>query len=149
MNWTGYLWLAMLVFFIMMEAGTVTVVSIWFAGGALAAIVASLLGAEFWLQVVIFIGVSALLLASLRPVVKKYFTPRITKTNVDSVIGAQGIVCERIDNIHSCGRVKLGAMEWAARSVSGETIEEGTQIVVERIEGVKVFVKEAEVPAVK
>ena len=149
MDWTGYLWLAVLVFFIMVEAGTVTVVSIWFAGGALAAIIASLLGAPFWLELVLFIGVSGVLLAALRPVVKKYLNPKITKTNIDSVIGAQGIVCERIDNIHSCGRVKLGAMEWAARSVSGETIEEGTQIVVERIEGVKVFVKEAEVAAVK
>ena len=149
MDWTGYFWLAALVFFIAVEAGTVTVVSVWFAAGALAAIAASLLGAQFWLQVVIFIGVSGALLASLRPVLKKYFTPKITKTNVDSVIGSRGIVCEKIDNIHSCGRVKLGAMEWSARSVSGEPIAEGAQVIVERIEGVKVFVKEAEVTAVK
>ena len=149
MDWTGYFWLAMLVFFIAVEAGTVTVVSIWFAGGALGAIIASLLGAQFWLQVVIFIGVSALLLACLRPFVKKYLNPKITKTNVDSVIGMQGIVCEEIDNIKATGAVKLGAMEWSARSVSGAPIPAGTQVVVQRIEGVKVFVSEAEVFAVK
>ena len=149
MNWAGYFWLAALVFFIMVEAGTVTIVSVWFAGGALAAIVASLLGAQFWLQVVIFLGVSGVLLASLRPVLKKYFTPKITKTNVDSVIGMRGIVYEAIDNLKSTGAVKLGAMEWSARSVSGEPIPEGAQVIVERIEGVKVLVKEAEVSAVK
>lgn len=145
MNWAAIIWLVLLVVFIMAEASTVAVVSSWFAVGALAAMIASFLGAEFWLQAVVFMVVSCGLLCALRPLVRKYFTPKLTKTNIDSVIGSTGIVTSAIDNIMSQGQVKLGAMEWTARSTSGETIGEGTQVKVDRIEGVKVFVSPAEV----
>ena len=68
-----------------------------------------------------------------------------TKTNVDSVIGAEGYVTEAIDNLSYTGRVKLGGITWAARSTSGAGIPVGTLVKVERIEGVKVFVSPAEV----
>ena len=87
------------------------------------------------------------MLALLRPLVKKYMTPKIVRTNVDSVVGSTGIVTEAIDNVTAKGQVKLGHMFWTARSTSGETIPEGTLIQVDRIEGVKVFVSQAEVPA--
>lgn len=134
------LWLVILVVFLIMEANTVTLVSIWFAAGALAAMVAALLGGQFWLQLVLFLAVSGLLLACLRPITKKYLKPRIVKTNVDAVIGSQGYVTEAIDNLSAKGRVKLGAMEWSARSASNENISLGTLVKVEKIEGVKVFV---------
>ena len=140
MNWAAIVWLALLILFFIVEASTVTVVSIWFAAGSLVAMIASLVGAQLWLQVVLFFAVSVVLLAALRPLTKKLFTPKLVKTNVDAVIGTVGVVTTRVDNIAATGQVKLGAMEWSARSVSGQTIEKGTQVKVDRIEGVKAFV---------
>ena len=140
MELESYVWFALMVVFIIVEASTVTMVSIWFVMGALAAMIVSLLGGALWLQVVLFLAVSALLLWCLRPVVKKHFTPKLEKTNVDAVIGAVGRVTEQISNVDACGHVKLGAMEWAARSTDGTTIEEGALVCVDRVEGVRVFV---------
>lgn len=145
MNWAAFIWLILLILFVLAEASTVAVVSLWFAAGALTAMVASLLGAQVWLQVVLFLAVSGMLLCALRPVVRKLFTPKLTRTNVDSVIGTKGLVIGDIDNTVSQGRVKLGAMEWSARSSSGEPIKAGTQVTVDRVEGVKLFVTVSEV----
>lgn len=142
-----YLWLALMVVFLFVEAGTVALVSAWFAAGALAALIAALLGAEIWLQITVFLAVSVALLASLRPLVRKYFKPRLVRTNVDSLIGSEGYVTADIDNIAAVGQVKLGAMEWTARSSTGENIPKGTLVKVERIEGVKAFVTPVKVTA--
>ena len=139
-------WLILMIVFIGMEAATVTMVSLWFAAGALAALVANLLGAKLWLQIGLFVVVSGGTLALLRPFVRRYFTPRLTHTNVDSVIGSQGYVTQRIDNVKAAGQVKLGAMEWTARSTTGDPIEEGTLVRVDKIEGVKVFVTTVKEP---
>lgn len=138
-----FLWLALFVVFLIVEAGTVALVSIWFALGALAALVSCALGAEMWLQITVFLVVSLVLLALLWKRVRNKLTT--TKTNVDSVIGAEGYVTEAIDNLSYTGRVKLGGITWAARSTSGAGIPVGTLVKVERIEGVKVFVSPAEV----
>lgn len=141
------IWLVLMVVFLIAEAQSVTMVSLWFAAGALGALIAQLCGAELWLQIVIFFALSIVLLASLRPIARKYFTPKITKTNVDSVIGQTGLVTADIDNVTAQGQVKLGAMEWSARSTSGEAIKAGTLVKVDKIEGVKVFVSPAQVEA--
>lgn len=138
-----FLWLALFVVFLIVEAGTVALVSIWFALGALAALVSCALGAEMWFQITVFLVVSLVLLAVLWKRVRNKLTT--TKTNVDSVIGAEGYVTEAIDNLSYTGRVKLGGITWAARSTSGAGIPVGTLVKVERIEGVKVFVSPAEV----
>jgi len=137
-------WLALLIGFIFVEASTVSLVSSWFALGALAALIASALGAELWLQVVVFFVVSGVCLVLLRPIIKKHFTPKLVKTNVDSVIGNKGYITAAVDNMAATGQVKLGAMDWTARSTSGEPLPEGTLVKVDRIEGVKVFVSPAE-----
>lgn len=142
-----WIWLIMAVIFLISEAVTVTMVSLWFAGGSLAALVVGLLGGSWGLQLGTALGVSAVLLACLRPIVKKHFTPKLTKTNVDAIIGSQGYVTADIDNMAATGTVKLGAMEWTARSAGGIKIPAGTLVQVERIEGVKVFVAPAEVAA--
>ena len=147
MNWAAIIWLGLTVAFLVTEAATVTVVSLWFAAGALAAMAAALLGAGIWLQVGVFLVVSAVALTALRPLVRKYLTPRLTATNIDAVIGSVGIVTADIDNVASSGQVKLNGMEWTARSSSGSTLAKGTRVCVDRIEGVKVFVSPAEVPA--
>ena len=145
MNWDVILWLVALVLFFMAEAATVAVVSLWFAGGSLVAMLAAALGAPFWLQILLFLAVSVGLLLLLRPVMRKYVNPRLTRTNVDAVVGSQGIVMEDIDNLQNRGRVKLGGMEWSARSADGQVITAGTVVVVNKVEGVKVFVTPAPV----
>ena len=147
MNWAAILWLILMVVFLILEAATVTLVSLWFAAGSLAAMAAAWLGGALWLQVSIFLAVSAIALMALRPLARKYFTPKLTATNVDSVIGSTGLVTVPIDNLSATGQVKLGGMVWTARSTSGDPIPEGTRIRVDRIEGVKVFVSPAEIAA--
>ena len=143
MNWAAILWLILMVVFLLVEAATVTMVSLWFAAGALAVMIVSLLGGAVWLQAAVFLLASIVLLTALRPLVRKYVTPRLTATNVDSVIGSTGLVTAAIDNVAASGQVKLGAMVWTARSTSGEPISEGTLVKVDRIEGVKAFVSPA------
>lgn len=147
MNWAAILWLSLLVLFLVAEAATVTVTSLWFAAGSLAALVVSLLGGGFWFQVAVCLVVSVIALTSLRPLVRKYLTPRVTATNVDSVIGSTGLVTVAVNNVEAVGQVKLGSMHWSARSTSGEPLREGTLVRVDRVEGVKVFVTAVEVPA--
>lgn len=147
MNWAAILWLVLTVAFLIAEAATVTVISLWFAAGSLAAMATALLGGGIWLQVGVFLAVSAIALTALRPLVRKYLTPKLTATNIDSVIGSVGIVTISIDNISAAGQVKLNGMEWTARSSSGDVIPAGTQVAVNRIEGVKVFVSPVNVAA--
>lgn len=147
MNWAAILWLTLMVVFLVVEASTVTLVSLWFAAGALAAMVSAMLGGAVWLQTLVFLAVSTVLLTALRPLVRRYVTPKLTRTNVDSIIGTAGPVTVAIDNMVASGQVKLGAMVWTARSTSGAPIPEGTLVRVDKIEGVKVFVSPAEVPA--
>ena len=144
MNRDAMLWLGAALIFLLIEANTVAVVSAWFCLGALASMIAALCGAPLWLEGTLFIVVSALSLATFRPLVKKYFNAKVQKTNIDAVIGTVGTVLTPIDNIAATGQVKLGGMEWTARSTLGTPIPAGTVVKVDRIEGVKVFVTPAE-----
>ena len=142
------IWLGLLILFLVVEAAcAIHLVCIWFAVGSLAALAVYFLHGALWLQITVFLVVSAALLISLWPLTKKFLNPKITKTNVDSIIGSTGYVTAAVDNIHGQGQVKLGAMEWTARSTSGNVIPEGTLVRADRIEGVKVFVTPAEIPA--
>ena len=141
MNWAAYIWLGLMALFLIVEAVcALHLVSIWFAAGALVAAVAALLNAAVWLQVLLFLAVSCVILALMWPFVKKFLNPGLQKTNIDTVIGSEGLVTAEIDNLEAKGQVKLGGMEWTARSTTGEPIAPGTRIRVDRIEGVKVFV---------
>ena len=143
MNTAAIIWIIFMAgFFIAEAACPIHLISVWFAAGALVAAITAQLGGAVWLQILLFVVVSGGLLAALWPFVKKFLNPRITKTNVDSIIGAQGYVTEAVDNLSATGHVKLGGMYWAARSTNGQTIPEGTLVKVDRIEGVKVFVTE-------
>ena len=147
MNPLAILWFVLMCVFLAAEAGTVSLVSVWFAAGSLASLVVSLIGGELWLQGVVFFVVSIVSLAALRPILRKYFNPKLQKTNVDAIVGATGKVIVTIDNIQATGQVKIGGMEWTARSSDGQPIEEGTIVTVDKVEGVKVYVSMQEVPA--
>lgn len=146
MKLAAFVWLGLMILFLIAEGATVSLVSLWFAAGAVVAMFAALLGAGVWLQTGLFLAVSGALLLMLRPIVRRYLVPKITATNVDSLVGATGLVTVAIDNVTASGQVKLGAMEWTARSTTGENIPQGTLIRVDRIEGVKVYVTPVNVP---
>ena len=147
MNWEAIFWLAAMVVFMAAEAMTVTLVSIWFAAGALGAVLVALLGGGLVLQVTVFLALAVLLLFFLRGFVRKRFNPRLTRTNIDSIIGATGIVITPVNNIAALGQVQINGMEWSARSTDNTHISAGTLVKVDKVEGVKVFVSPAETPA--
>ena len=141
MNTAAVIWLVLMVAFLIAEASCpIHLISVWFAVGSLVATIVSLLGGPIWLQVVLFLAVSGGLLALLWPLVRKVFTPKLTQTNVDSVPGSTGLVTAQIDNVAATGQIKLNGMEWTARSTDGRPIAAGTQVKVDKIEGVKAFV---------
>lgn len=136
-----FAWLALLILLVLIELATMGLTTIWFAAGALVATIAAACGAPVLVQVILFLVVSVLMLVFTRPVAMRYFNVGRAKTNVDSMLGERGIVTGRIDNLHSCGQVTLKGMEWSARSQETEgTIEEGTVVIVKKIDGVKLIV---------
>ena len=131
-----FLWLALIVVFAVIEGATTALTTVWFIGGALAALAAALLHAELWLQITLFFAVSVVL----RPLVKKYLRPRTVRTNAAGNIGREAIVTEAIDNLHETGAVRLSGVEWTARSADGSPVAVGTVVRIDAIEGVKVIV---------
>ena len=137
------IWLIAVVVFVVAEAATLGLTSIWFACGSLLAMVAALLDVSIWGQLLVFILGSALLLASTRKWVSKLKLGRV-KTNADRIIGQQAVVIQTIDNQAAKGQVRVGGQVWTARSVEDEPILAGTQVEVVQITGVKVVVKKME-----
>ena len=149
MNFEAMVWMALMIIFLVVEAACpIHLVSIWFAAGSLVAMVIAFLNGPVWLQITLFLIISCALVALLWPFIKKFLNPHLKKTNIDAIIGSQGYVTADIDNLTAVGQVKLGAMEWTARSTSGQKLPAGTLVKVDRIEGVKAFVSEVEIPTV-
>ena len=139
-------WLVLLLIFAGSEAATVGLTSIWFAAGALVALVAALLGGPLWIQITLFLAVSLLCLAAVRPLAKKHLNSKVERTNADRAIGEEAQVTEDIDNIHGKGAVIIRGITWTARSEDSSPIPAGTMVKVLRIEGVKVFVERVAAP---
>ena len=137
-------WLICMVVLAVLEAVTTQLVSIWFAFGALIAMISSLLHAPVWLQAVLFVIVSALSLVLTRPLVRKMTNNKQVHTNADRVLGREGVVIRDIRTADASGQVKVDGQVWSARSLDDSEIASGTQIVVQRIEGVKLIVSAKE-----
>ncbi len=137
-------WAVALVALLIVEGATAQLVTIWFACGALAALIAAIFGAKLWLQVTLFIVVSGVTLAATRPLVKKVTKRKSTPLNADRCIGQTAIVTQKIDNVMGTGEAKVSGTVWTARSADDSVIEEGKTVSVEKIEGVKLIVKEKE-----
>lgn len=136
------IWLVLLIVFIGVETVTLGLTSIWFAGGALIALIAAALKAPVWLQLVLFLVVALVLLIFTRPVAVKYFNKDRIKTNAESIVGKQAIVTSEIDNLQAVGKVVVAGQEWSARSCEeGITIPEGAVVTIEAISGVKLMVR--------
>ena len=136
------LWLIAMVVFLIVEAIAPGLVSIWFAFGALAAVLAAMLRAPFWLQLVWFLVISIATLALTRPLAKKYVNGRVQPTNADRILGKDCVVRERIDNLSGTGAVLADGKVWTARMLQeSEHAEPGDIVIARRIEGVKLLVE--------
>ena len=133
-------WIIAMVVFLVIEAVTVGIVSVWFAIGALFAMVTAMLGANLWVQITVFLIVSAIALYFTRPLVKKFVNNKVEPTNADMLIGKECRVVETIDNLSGTGAVYVDGKTWTARTVDEEIIPEGQLVKAERIEGVKLIV---------
>lgn len=134
-------WAAAIILFGVAEAVTAQLVSIWFLIGAIAALIAAFCGANLIIQIIVFIAVSILALVITRPLVKKYINPKKEHTNADRVIGQVGIVAEDINNIKATGQVKTDGKIWTARAADNSVIPAGSEVIIEKIDGVKLIVK--------
>ncbi len=133
-------WIIAMVVFLVIEAVTVGIVSVWFAIGALFAMVTAMLGANLWVQITVFLVVSAIALYFTRPLVKKFVNNKVEPTNADMLIGKECRVVETIDNLSGTGAVYVDGKTWTARTVDEEIIPEDQLVKAERIEGVKLIV---------
>jgi len=134
-------WAVAVVAFVILEIATVGLASIWFALGALCALIAALLGAPLWLQIVWFAIVSIATLLLTRPLAKKYINGKTMATNADRVIGRRAVVKERIDELAGTGAVLADGKMWSARTADGSTVEPGNIVTVREIRGVKLIVE--------
>ena len=134
------LWFGAMVFFVIVEIGTMNLTSIWFALGSLAAFFVALFGGSFQWQIILFVAVSGLTLAFTRPFVKRFLDVPRKATNADRVYSMVGTVTEEVNNAQSTGTVKVGGKLWTARSMTGEVLKVGTYVRPQAIEGVKLIV---------
>ena len=138
------LWITLIIVFVAVEIATVGLTAIWFAGGALVALLAQLLGLNMYVQIVLFIAASAVLMIFTRPWALKYFKPRIVKTNYETVVGEAVCLTETVDNMKGTGTAVCKGQEWTARAYeNGKTFEAGTIVAVKEIRGVTLYVTES------
>ncbi len=136
------LWLVVLIVSIGVEVATLGLTSIWFAGGAVVAVIAAALQAPIWLQILLFFAVSLLLLFFTRPVAVRYFNKDRVRTNVESMIGRQAIVTSEIDNLQGIGQVTVGGQEWSARTYADRMmLDPWTVVHIVSLTGVKLIGK--------
>lgn len=144
MNTLTFVWVALLIAFLIVEACTVQLVSIWFAVGALVALIANLCSLSPALQLCLFLVASAVCLIVTRPLVKRFTKTKFERTNADRCIGKEAVVTEEINNLLAKGQVKVDGNVWTARSEDDTVIPVGQSVFVKRMEGVKLIVQNKE-----
>ncbi|MBO5069134.1 MAG: NfeD family protein [Roseburia sp.] len=139
-------WIVLVVLFAVIEMVTVSLTSIWFAGGALVALLCAALGLDLVWQIIIFVAVSVVLLCFTRPWAMKYLKPRLVKTNYEVAVEQNVCLTEAVDNIKGTGTAVFKGLEWTARAYEeGKTFEAGTIVKVKEIRGVTMYVVESDI----
>lgn len=138
---SGFLWIIAVLVFVIIEAATYQLISIWFVFGATAGLFVSLAGLSFGWQIGIFLAVSLVLIVALRPVSVKLAKKQAFRSNINGMIGGEVLITERVNNAENSGCGKTGGMEWTVRSENGDIIEVGEIAEIKRIEGVKLIVE--------
>lgn len=139
------LWLIIAGLFFVGEIATVGFLIFWFGIGALIAMIVSIFTTNIIIQTTIFLISSTILIFATKPFVKKFADVKKTNTNVYSIIGKKALVIKTIDPIHSVGQIKLNGEVWTAESDNQQIIEEGTEVEILEIKGVKAIVKSIKV----
>ena len=140
---TPLAWLGILAILLVIEAITVGLTTVWFAGGALVACIASWLGGGIVVQLLLFFGVSVVRLIFTRPLAVCYMNKGVEKTNAESLLGKRAVVIQPVNNLAQTGQVRINDIEWTARTADdGEEIPTGAVVEIEEIRGVKLIVKE-------
>lgn len=136
-------WLILVAVFLIIEILTLGLTTVWFAGGALVAAIASILNAGLLIQIILFLLVAVILLFFTRPIAAKYLNGRTQKTNADSLIGQTCFVTLTINNVKAQGQATINGLEWTARALSNDDIiPEGTEVIIRQINGVKLIVEQ-------
>lgn len=141
MDMTLLVWLLGIIAFVILEALTYQLVSIWFAVGALGGLIAKMAGADFNIQMTVFLAISVILLLALRPVSRRLIKTKAENTNVDSLIGSEILITKEVNNTEGMGEGKINGMTWSVRSYDDTVIPESETAVVEKVQGVKLIVK--------
>lgn len=136
------IWLALIVAFILIEAFTYQLICIWFAVGSIGGLIASFVTDNYIVQATVFIIISIITLICIRPAVKREFKPKGLKTNVENLVGKDVMITEDVCNLQSSGQGKVNGMIWTVRSADNTDIKKGKTAVIEKVEGVKLIVKE-------
>ena len=136
------LWLVLLAVLLIMEAVTAGLTTIWFAGGALIAALASYFGAGLLVQIFVFLGISFVLLIFTRPIAVKYMNHNVENTNVNSLLGQKAVVTQQIHNLTQTGQVKINDIDWIARTYNDDIIiPEDAIVIIKEVKGVKLIVE--------
>ena len=139
------LWLIVTIVFVVMELSTVTLTSIWFAAGGLAALLVAMLGGNIIVQIIAFLIVAFGLLALTRKWSDKFLDGKKQSTNADRAIGEIVRVTERVSNLDRTGRAIVHGQDWTVRTVEDDIIiEKGELVRVLEIKGVKLIVEKYE-----
>ena len=135
-----WIWGSLFVLTVIAEIASQQLISIWFAAGSLVALLAALCGAPIWLQALLFIAASALLLILTRPLVRKFTNFSSRDTNLRLDLGKFGTVVQTIDAEKGTGRVRVDDIDWIAVSQPDLMIPKGATVQVQAIDGTKLFV---------
>lgn len=137
----GFLWIGAVIAFVIIEAATYQLVSVWFAVGSIGGMITYMLGFNFGAQMAVFLILSVITLLCLRPLSMKLLKPRGLKTNADSLVGKEVLITKAVSNVGASGEGKINGMTWTVRSEDGSDIDKGAVAVVKKIEGVKLIVE--------
>jgi len=133
-------WSILIIVFSVIEGLTLGLTSIWFAIGSIFALIAALFKLSFFSQVIVFILSSLVMIVYTKPIAQKSLKIGATKTNVDELVGKKAIVTKKIKE-HEPGLVKVNGQVWTAISEDGKEIQEGIEVFVVMVEGVKLVVR--------
>ena len=140
-----WIWLGIFVLSVIIEAVEPDLVSIWFAAGALLAIILSIIpGIPFWVEIIVFLVIAFVLIFAIRPLAKKYLYKKETKSNIEEKIGEKCVVIKAINEL-SHGEVKLNGVIWTAVAKNkSEVFEEQAVVTIIGVDGNKLIVEKAE-----
>ena len=141
MDITLLIWLLGIIAFVILEAATYQLVSIWFAVGAIGGLIAEIIGVSFAIQMTVFLVISVLLLLCLRPVSRRLIKTKNERTNVDSLIGEEVLITKEVNNREGTGEGKVNGMVWSLKSADNAVIPENETATVECVKGVRLVVK--------